>query len=257
MAINSTPRKTIEEEVLKICEKYHYHGGLDIVVEIPKGEELAKKTFNPRLGIEGGISVLGTSGIVVPMSEDALIKTIEVEMNSKLASGDTYLLVTPGNYGATYLSNMDLPLEKNIKCSNFVGKTLDIAKEKGAKGILFVAHIGKFIKVAGGIMNTHSKSADCRAELMASCCILGGGSVEVAKKILSTITTDEALEILEKNNLLEQTMAVVMEKIHKYLSIRGEENLEVGAIVFSNVFGYLGKTKNVDELITCLKKENI
>ena len=101
-AINKVPRQMIRENLEAVCEQYHYHGKLSVVISIPSGVELAAKTFNPRLGIVGGISVLGTSGIVEPMSEQALIDTIRVEMRQKLANGMEYLLVVPGNYGIDF-----------------------------------------------------------------------------------------------------------------------------------------------------------
>ena len=178
-AINPVPKAMILREATEIAEKYDYEGGLKIIISVPEGVEIAKKTFNPRLGIVGGISILGTSGIVEPMSEAALVQSINVEMKQHFSQGEEYLLVTPGNYGADYLrEHMDLPYEKNIKCSNYVGETIDMAIDMGVKGILFIAHIGKFVKVAAGIMNTHSHSADARMEVLASNAIRAGASLE-------------------------------------------------------------------------------
>ncbi len=118
------------------ADRYQYEGNLKATIFVPDGEKIAAKTFNPRLGIKGGISILGTSGIVEPMSEKALVDSIRVEMTQHLAQGEKYLLVTPGNYGADYLrAHMDLPFEKNMKCSNYVGETIDMAINMGAKGI--------------------------------------------------------------------------------------------------------------------------
>ena len=171
-AINRVPREMITREVEAVCESYEYTGKIKITISVPAGEEIAKKTFNPHIGIVGGISILGTSGIVVPMSEEALIASIHVEMKQKFENGEKYLLITPGNYGADFIRRRELSkaldAEHSMKCSNYVGETLDMASELGVKGILFVAHIGKFIKVSGGVMNTHSAYADCRAELIAA-----------------------------------------------------------------------------------------
>ena len=168
-AINPVPRSMILSQAEEAALLYHYKGGLKLTIYVPEGEETALKTFNPRLGIVGGISILGTTGIVEPMSEKALIESIRVEMRQHCAQGEKYLLVTPGNYGAEYVrEKADLPFEKNMKCSNYVGETIDMAVDMGVKGILFVAHIGKFVKVAAGIMNTHSHSADGRMEVLAA-----------------------------------------------------------------------------------------
>lgn len=249
-AINKVPRAMIQRETEAVCSEWDYEGGLTVTISVPQGKEIAKKTFNPRLGIEGGISILGTSGIVEPMSEAALISSIQVEMKMKHQSGEEYLLVTPGNYGADYLQgHMDLPLEKNMKCSNYVGETIDMAVSLGVKGILFVAHIGKFVKVAAGIMNTHSHSADGRMEVLAASAVRAGAGLELVREILDCGTTDETLALLEQGGYLRQTMAVVLEKIQFYLDHRSYEQITLGAVIFSNVQGYLGQTRDAGYLI--------
>lgn len=254
-AINNGPRKTINQAMMEVAQKNNYNGGLKTIISIPQGVETAKRTFNPRLGIVGGISVLGTSGIVVPMSEEALLKSIEVEMDMRLAQGNGYLLITPGNYGEAYLKDhFDLSNIENIKCSNYVGKTIDMAVNKGAKGILFVAHIGKFAKVAGGIMDTHSRCADCRAEIMAATTIKVGGDLETAKAILNTVTTDDSLAIMKEKGIMESSMEVIMKQIAFYTNHRCRGAVEIGAVVFSNVQGYLGETDNAKKLLEELSK---
>ena len=250
-AINKVPRQMIRENLEAVCEQYHYHGKLSVVISIPSGVELAAKTFNPRLGIVGGISVLGTSGIVEPMSEQALIDTIRVEMRQKLANGMEYLLVVPGNYGIDCLDQYGhgLQLEDAVKCSNFVGEALDAAVEFGAKGVLLVGHIGKFIKLAGGIMNTHSHNADARMELLTVHAALLGAPVELLQKMMECVTTDDALKYLKEADLMEPVMERIMEKMEFYVNQRAQHQLELGVITFSNVFGILGQTKNVPDLV--------
>ena len=250
-AINKVPRQMIRENLEAVCEQYHYHGKLSVVISIPSGVELAAKTFNPRLGIVGGISVLGTSGIVEPMSEQALIDTIRVEMRQKLANGMEYLLVVPGNYGIDFLDQYGhgLQLEDAVKCSNFVGEALDAAVEFGAKGVLLVGHIGKFVKLAGGIMNTHSHNADARMELLTVHAALLGAPVELLQKMMECVTTDDALKYLKEADLMEPVMERIMEKMEFYGDQRAQHQLELGVITFSNVFGILGQTKNVPDLV--------
>ena len=255
-AINQVPRSMILREAEEICSETDYEGGLLLTVSIPQGEEIAGRTFNPRLGIEGGISVLGTSGIVEPMSEAALIKSIEVEMRQKVENGAAYLLVTPGNYGAAFLrEHMDLPFEENMKCSNYVGETLDMAVDMGVKGILFISHIGKFVKVAAGIMNTHSRCADARAEVLAANALRAGISLESAKEILDTITTDEALAVIRREGLLEPVMKEITDRVEYYLNHRAYDRLLLGAVLFSNEYGYLGETRHAGELAGLLKEQ--
>ena len=248
-AINPVPKAMILREATEIAEKYDYEGGLKIIISVPEGVEIAKKTFNPRLGIVGGISILGTSGIVEPMSEAALVQSINVEMKQHFSQGEEYLLVTPGNYGADYLrEHMDLPYEKNIKCSNYVGETIDMAIDMGVKGILFIAHIGKFVKVAAGIMNTHSRWADCRMDLFATAALRAGIAGEKAVEFLDCVTTDDALEKCseeERTRIMEK----IMMRMEEYLNYRGKGEIQVGAVTFSNVYGILGKTEKAEELM--------
>lgn len=200
---------------------------------------------------------MGTSGIVEPMSETALIRSIEVEMRQKVENGAQYLLITPGNYGAAYLrERMELPFADSMKCSNYVGETLDMALDMGVKGILFVSHIGKFAKVAAGIMNTHSRCADARAEVMAGNALRAGISLEGAKEILHTVTTDEALGIIKRENLLKETMKEMTDRILYYLNHRVYGRMLLGAVLFSNEHGYLGETEHVQELTLLLKKQH-
>lgn len=256
-AINETPRRMIRENVQQICNQLGYPGGLSVVIEIPQGEEIAKKTFNPRLGIEGGLSVLGTSGIVVPMSEAALVESLRLEMKMLKAAGARYLVITPGNYGQAFSQKQKtVDLTYSMKCSNYVGETLDMARELEIGGILFIAHIGKFIKVAGGIMNTHSRSADCRAELMAAAALRAGASRQVVEQILDSNTTEESVEILAEAGYLENAMKWVIHRISQYLNRRAGEKLEVGVILFSNVRGVLASTDNVDRLTEQINHQN-
>ena len=256
-AINPVPKSMILRAATEIAEKYDYEGGLKIIIAVPEGVEIGKKTFNPRLGIVGGISILGTSGIVEPMSEAALVQSIRVEMKQHFSQGEEYLLVTPGNYGADYLrEHMNLLYEKNIKCSNYVGETIDMAIDMGVKGILFIAHIGKFVKVAAGIMNTHSHSADARMEVLASNAIRAGAPLECAKEILNASTTDEALDILNRYQMTQGTMKEVLDRIQFYLNHRSYEQILLGAVVFSNTCGYLGQTADAAKLIEKINIQN-
>ena len=255
-AINKIPRKMILKEAEEICSRTGYKGGLLLTVSVPGGEKVGARTFNPRLGIQGGISILGTSGIVEPMSETALIKSIEIEMRQKVENGAEYLLITPGNYGSAYLKeHMDLPFEESMKCSNYIGETLDMALDMGVKGILFVSHIGKFVKVAGGIMNTHSRCADSRAELLAANAVRAGISLEGAREILDTITTDEALAVIQREDLLEPVMEELTKRILYYMNHRTYDRMLLGAVIFSNEYGYLGQTEHTEELIRLLQKQ--
>lgn len=249
-AINPVPLKMIEAALKETAEAFGYEGGLQAVISAPQGVEIAKKTFNPQLGITGGISILGTSGIVEPMSEQALIDTIRTEMKMHLADGEQTLLITPGNYGQDFLhETLKIELKRSIKCSNFIGDTIDMGCELGAKGMLFVGHIGKLVKLGAGIMNTHSKMADGRMEILAACAVRAGAGIEAVRNILDCVTTDAALELLKNEKILGKTMEQLILRIDACLQKRGGDNMQIGAVVFSNEYGLLGKTEQADELL--------
>ena len=251
-AINSVPRKMIKQAALEELENAGLENGLKIIISSPEGEELAKKTFNPRLGIKGGISILGTSGIIEPMSEKALIDTIYIEMKQKKSQykDKEVLLISPGNYGRNFaMETWGINLEQGLKCSNFIGETLDMAFMLGFKKILFIGHIGKLIKIAAGIMNTHSKVADARMETLCSCAILAGCNIETACNILQCTTTDEAIPILEKQNILNKTMDIMLEKILANMKNRTENQIDIEVIVFSNQAGTLAISSKASEFI--------
>lgn len=248
-AINRVPRQMILKEVEDICAEAGYDGGICVTISIPGGRELAAKTFNPRLGVEGGLSILGTSGIVEPMSEQALLDTIRVDLRVKLAEGRDYLVIAPGNYGQEFLKHeYGIKEDEIVKCSNYIGQTIDMAAELGCKGLALVGHIGKLIKVSGGIMNTHSRWADCRMELMAAAALRAGISGETAYELLECVTTDDALDRFSDEER-RHVMSCIMENIEKYMRYRAPDEMKVGAVVYSNVYGILGKTTWADTIM--------
>ncbi|MDO4921182.1 MAG: cobalt-precorrin-5B (C(1))-methyltransferase CbiD [Phascolarctobacterium sp.] len=255
-AINPTPRRMITAEVRQVMEQEGYKGGLLVTISMPAGVEIAKKTFNPRLGIIGGLSVLGTSGIVEPMSEKALIETMYVEIKAQQARGNKNLLVFFGNYGEDFTRDiMHLDLEGAVTCSNFVGELLDYAVFCGFETLLLIGHSGKLVKLAQGVMNTHSKYADCRTELFALEAMFHGASVEVGKEIYGCLTTDEVTKILQREHLFEPVIEKVTEKIDFYMQHRVHGKIKTAALMFSNVYGILGKTKYADDLIQLHKQK--
>jgi cobalt-precorrin-5B (C1)-methyltransferase len=249
-AINPVPRKMITREVLAAMKQYGCDETLRVVISIPDGPAIAPKTFNPRLGIEGGISVLGTSGIVEPMSDRALIDTMYTEMDSRKANGYKDLLVFFGNYGADFTRDeMKIDISTAVTCSNFVGELLDYAVLQGFESVLIIGHSGKLIKLAQGVMNTHSKYADCRSEFLALQAMFHGASPAVGKEIYQALTTDEMTKILKREGLFEAVMEEAARKIDFYMQKRVHGKLKTGAILFSNVYGILGETASAEELL--------
>ena len=256
-AINHVPREMIEKEVRRICALCDYNGKLQVTISVPEGEEIAQKTFNPRLGITGGISILGTSGIVEPMSSQALLDTIQVELRQKKAMGQKMIAVTPGNYGLDFMKEaFAYDLDKSVKCSNFIGNTIDMAAETGFCGMLLTGHIGKLVKVSGGIMNTHSKEGDCRMELLAAAALKSGGSKTQALEILEAVTTEEGIRLLQEGGNLQKTMQILMEKIMFYLQKRAAGRLQIECMMYANGYGLLAESSGAEAMLEALMKKN-
>lgn len=248
-AINSVPRKMIRENVMEVCHLVDYPGGLRVIISAPEGETLAARTFNPRLGIEGGISILGTTGIVEPMSEKALVDTIRVELRQRKASGSEYILLVPGNYGSDFIEgNLGIDPAVAVQTSNFIGDALNICRELGFKGVLLVGHIGKLVKLAGGMFNTHSKYGDCRMDILTAHAAACGLNAAQAAEMLNCVACDDALRILQEAGIFHPTLARLTNQIGKMLAGRTYGEMETGTILFSKVYGLLGRTENAEAL---------
>ena len=247
-AINSTPRRMIEENLWEVAKALDYDGGFQVVISVPLGEELAKKTFNPCLGIVGGISILGTTGIVEPMSEKALVDTIRVELRQKKTQSDAVLL-TPGNYGSDYIKDgLGADPQRAVQVSNFIGDALDICKELGFQRILLIGHIGKLVKLAGNMMNTHSKYGDCRGEILCALAGCEGVAPETIEKMLDCVSCDEMLRLLPEDKR-PGVLRRLTGRIQKNLRYRAGEGIQVECMYFSKVYGLLGETAGARELL--------
>lgn len=256
-AINRVPRQMIEKELSEVAELLDFRGRIRVILSVPGGEAAAERTFNPRLGIEGGISILGTTGIVEPMSTRAILDTIRVELNQRKALGDRIAAVSPGNYGLNFMKETyGYDLNRSVKCSNYVGDTVDMVREMDFRGMLLTGHIGKLIKVSGGIMNTHSKEGDARMELLAAGVIRAGGSMDTLRGILNCRVTEEALGIIQTESpaLLRTSMESVMDRILYYLRKRAGEELPVECILYSNEFGLLAASPGAMDMLEELRK---
>ncbi len=251
-AINSVPRSMIKQEVNEVAEACGYEGGLDVIISVPGGEEIAARTFNPRLGIEGGISIIGTSGVVEPMSEQAILDTIKVELRQQKAEGCRVAFISPGNYGLDFMkANYDMDLDRSVKCSNYIGLTADMIKELGFEGMLLTGHAGKLVKVAGGIMNTHSREADCRMEIIAAAAAKEGAGRDLILRILDCLTTEEAFAKLRDADsvMAEHTASGLMKNILASLSRRSGGGLRIECIMYTKENGLIAASDGAEEMI--------
>ena len=255
-AINSVPRRMIRENVEQVLRLCGEASGLSVVISVPDGERLAQKTFNPRLGITGGISILGTTGIVEPMSEQALVDTIRVELRQRRADGAEDILLTPGNYGADYIrAAIGIDPRTAVLTSNFIGDALDTCRELGFRGALLIGHIGKLVKLAGGMWNTHSKFGDCRMEILAAHAAALGLPPARTEELLTCATCDDALRILKEEQLCDALLQRLSGCIGQQLA-RKCGGMQVGAIVFSKEYGALCETTDARALLQRITEGN-
>ena len=255
-AINHVPRQMIAEALRREAEAACYIGGFAVTISIQNGEEVARRTFNPHIGVEGGLSILGTSGIVEPMSQQAILDTIQLEMNqaalrAKNAPGPRRLVLAPGNYGLDYLASALPQFERFpvVKTSNFIGDTLDMAATAKFEEVLLVGHVGKLCKLAAGVMNTHSHTADGRAEVFCAHAALCGAAHEVCAALMDAATTDACLDILDGAQLRAPVLESILSAIQMHLDRRAGGAFRVGAVLFSTQHGPLGETKTAKELM--------
>lgn len=286
-AINPVPRRMILKSVKDVLENMELElvpDFLNIEISAENGEETAKKTFNPKLGIVGGISILGTSGIVEPMSEKALVDTIRTEIKqfaelngikreddhepqgedaSDLNAVEDSLgfpvppmLVCPGNYGQDYARDVvGIDLESGVKCSNYIGEMLDYSCWLGIPKILLIGHAGKLIKIAAGVMNTHSSSADGRQEVIASHGAMLGMEPSAVRDIMNAISAEEMTDILRNQGeeFAQKVFDSIGTKIKEHIDHRTRGKLQLEFIVFTKIHGTLIKSGGADQMLKDLK----
>jgi len=254
-AINPVPMRMIREALEQTAQKHAYAGGLRVVISAPDGEEVAERTFNSRLGIIGGISILGTTGIVEPMSEAALVASIRAEMDTRYAENSKAVLLVPGSYGRDFaFGRFGIDLDMGVKCSNFIGEALDYAVYRGFAHIVLMGHVGKLVKLAGGIMNTHSSIADARMEILACHCALCGLSSERVTQVFGCITVDEADALLREWGVHRQVWGSVAERVRFQLEYRlaGKAG---GAFAAFSANGIVMSSDHLDAYIDMLKQK--
>ena len=256
-AINPTPLKMINHEIRKLIgDNFESILGNDKVLKItifaPQGETVAKKTFNPRLGIVGGISIIGTTGIVEPMSDDGWKKSLSIELQMKKEQGLDKIILVPGNHGEQFIrEKLNLDIKYVVRVSNFIGYMIKEAQRIGYKKILMAGHRGKFIKVSAGIFNTHSKVADARSEILVANLALMGARYEFLNKINQCVTTEEAVELINNSEYREVYNILsnkCRERVKQYLN-EDSDDIDVEVIIFSMDKSLLGKSDNTDDLV--------
>ena len=241
-AINPVPLKMIRETVEEILSEGF---GADVEISVPKGEETAKKTLNAKLGIIGGISILGTTGIVKPMSEESWKSSLAIELKQSIAEYDSNEAVFLfGNRGKSYLEdNFTQRAGQGIIISNFVGYMFDKACEYQVRKVYFIGELGKFVKVAGGIFHTHSRVSDAKMEILTANALLVGESTENMKKIMASNTTEEATKYIEKTEVYSLLAEKAKQKCEEYCRRNGWD-MEVETLIISAEKEVLGNSRH-------------
>lgn len=248
-AINKTPISMIQSEVRKVIGDTK---GVKITIFAPEGETIAKKTFNPRLGIVGGISIIGTTGIVEPMSDEGWKKSLSIELEMKKAQGMDKVILVPGNHGEMFIKEtLGIDSKYIVRTSNFIGYMLKEAQRIGFKKILMAGHLGKYVKIAGGIFNTHSKVADARNEILIANLALMNAPFELINKVNECLTTEEFIEILEddKYKKYKEIYNILSEKCKKRIDIyMNDDEIDIEVMIFSMEKKLLGESKKAGDL---------
>lgn len=251
-AINRTPRQTIEQAVREVIGPER---GADIVIFAPEGEERAQKTYNGRLGILGGISIIGTTGIVTPMSEESWKRSLALELEMKRAQGMTSVILVPGNHGERFVQeHMQIDAERVVTMSNFVGYMLQEAQRLGFQHVVLVGHLGKLIKVAAGIFHTHSHIADGRMETLVARLALLGAPHEFLRAVFECSTTEAAMELIEQQGwqaVYDDIAQAIGERVKQMLRFAPQPFCcDVVLFSFDNVV--LGSNRPISEIVSAL-----
>lgn len=243
-AINPGPRQLVHNSLL---EAFGSPRPCRVRIDIPAGRELAKKTLNPVLGIEGGISIIGTTGVLRPMSEEAFKESLVPQIKVARAAGFDTQIFVPGKIGERIAASWGLPEAGMVQTSNFIGYMLEAAAEIGLKRILLFGHIGKLAKVAAGVFHTHNRVGDARLEVLAAYSGAMGMPGEGIERILGAVTTEEALPVIAEYGLER-----VYERIAARASYRAERlifnKVQVGTVLVTLQGELLGMDDRAREI---------
>lgn len=232
-AINPVPRKMILSEVSKVTNI-----GLDITIYAPMGVEIGKKTFNSNIGIEGGISIIGTKGIVEPMSDEALKKSIYLEIDGIAMKGIDEILLYPGNYGEEFIKKTGI-VGEGVKISNFIGDSILYCVYRGFKKITLVGNIGKLCKLSIGVFNTHSRICDGRIESLIYYLAIANAPYSLIKRVRDTRMTEEALKIIIQEGfgeIVKNMKKGCIEYLKRYVK---NDDVDIDVLIYSMEYGLL------------------
>lgn len=252
-AINRTPRQTIEAAVREVIGPSR---GADVEIFAPEGEERAQKTYNSRLGILGGISIIGTTGIVTPMSEESWKRSLSLELEIKREAGLERVVLVPGNHGERFVrEQMGLSSDIVVTMSNFVGYMVEEAVRLGYRQIVLIGHPGKLVKIAAGIFHTHSHIADARMETLVAHLALLGAPHELLQKVSECDTTEAAMEHIDAagfGHLYDHLAQRICQRVMQNLRFT-KNPPQCDAIMFSFDNHILGTNRSFQDIVEDLQ----
>jgi cobalt-precorrin-5B (C1)-methyltransferase len=241
-AINPVPRSMITEAVK---EALPAGKGAEVIISAPEGANIAKKTTNAKLGVKGGVSILGTTGVVKPLSLEACRRSLVPQIDVAIARGYKRIVYVPGNIGERIAKEkFNVPEDAIVQTGDFVGYMLDKAVEKDVKEIIFIGHSGKIVKLAANIFNTHHKVGDARNEVIASYAGAVGASTATINELLAANTSDEASEILKQAGLLEKTYDRIAARVNQRVKDRVENKIKISIVIVAMDGRVLGMDEN-------------
>ncbi len=244
-AINPVPRRMI---VKNLRDNLPEGKAVKVTISIPEGEKIAKKTMNPKLGIIGGISVLGTTGIARSMSSEAYKNSIVTQLDVALASNVEDLVFVPGNIGEKLaLKRLDITKEQIVQTGNYAGFMFEEAEKRGIKKFTYFGHMGKLIKIAGGLFNTKHAIADGRREIMVCHAALCGVGQDDLQRLFDSKTTDDMMDILNELNVSVEVSNSIADAIKERCKQRFD--LDLNVILVDMEGNYLN-----DNMDDCTKK---
>lgn len=248
-AINPVPRKMIVSTVQQTLAEFQMDRGVKVVISVPDGEEIAKKTLNVRLGIIGGISILGTRGTVIPFSSSAYMASIVQAISVAKASSCEHLVLTTGGRSEKYAMELfsELPEEAFIEMGDFVGFSLKQCKKQGIKKVSLVGMMGKFSKVAQGAMMVHSKGSAVDFDFLADIAKSVGASEELVNEIVHANTASQVGDLMVEANHNEFFNKLCEACCHSALKeVKG--GLEMETAIFTMKGQLLGRAVAIDSI---------
>lgn len=248
-AINPVPRSMILAEVAQVLPA---GAGVAVEISVPTGETVAKKTYNSQLGIIGGISILGTTGIVEPMSEDALKETIALELSCRVAAGEKRIVMVPGSYGERFVQKwLGIQADQVVKMSNYLGFALEKCAELGVEEVILAGHLGKLVKPAAGIFYTHSRVSDTRMEILTAHLALMGMERGMLQRVMDCNTTEEAIVLIDQAGF-QDIYGLLAEKCAQRAAAYVYGSLQVGAVLFS-MHDLLAKSSQAERILEAIR----